>query len=303
MWAGRLLPNEVANVRTEMEVAVGRNVVPADGLGSARYPFLRKESHVTRKLIFLGIAAILALKGVSPVTAQSQATAQSQVTSKGLEALQRAAAADKYLFVFFWQEKSQQTNAMWGVFHNAMSKLADRADSVAINLSDRAEQPMVAKFGIDRSSLPLVLALAPNGAITKGFPVRFHEDQLSQAFVSPCTAECMKALQDRKLVVLCVEHPSPQVRQVSLQKGVQQFAGEEPYSRNSKVVVLNANDPAEATFLKSLQLDPRTTAPVTVLMAPPGSVVGTFVGNVTKAEMVAKLNSASSCGPNCSCHH
>ncbi len=159
---------------------------------------------------------------------------------------------------------------MWGVFKWATSKLADKAESVAINLSDPAEQPMVAKFGVDRSPLPLVLAFAPNGAITKGFPVRFNEDQLSQAFVSPCTAQCMKALQERKLVLLCVEHPLPQVRQVSLQQGVQEFAGEEPYSRNSKIVVLNASDPAEAAFLRSLQVDPRTAAPVTVLMAPPG---------------------------------
>jgi hypothetical protein len=258
--------------------------------------FLRKESLVTRKFFFLAIAAILVLRAASPATAQSQAT------SKGLEALQKAAAADKYLFVFFWQEKNQQTNAMWGVFQNGMKQLSEKAESAAVNLSDPAEQPMVAKFGIDRSSLPLVLALAPNGAITKGFPVRFHEDQFSQAFVSPCTAECMKALQERKLVVLCVEHPAPQVRQVSLQRGVQEFAGQEPYSRTAKVVVLNANDPSEASFLKSLQVDPRTTAPVTVLMAPPGSVVGTFVGNVTKAEMVAKLNAASSCGAGCACH-
>jgi hypothetical protein len=251
---------------------------------------------MTRKLLFLGIAMLAALVGVS------SATAQTSTASKGMTAMQQAAAADKYLFVFFWQEKSQQTNAMYSVFQSGMKNLSDKADSVAVNLSDPAEQPIVAKFGIDRSSLPLVLALAPNGAITKGFPVRFQEDQFSQAFVSPCTAECMKALQDRKLVVLCVEHPAPQVRQVSLQRGVQEFAGQEPYSRTSKVVVLNANDPAEATFLKSLQLDPRTTAPVTVLMSPPGSVVGTFVGNVTKAEMVAKLNSASSCGPGCACH-
>jgi hypothetical protein len=38
-------------------------------------------------------------------------------------------------------------------------------------------------------------------------------------------------------------------------------------------------------------------------MAPPGSVVGTFVGDVSKDELIAKLKSASSCGPGCSCHH
>jgi hypothetical protein len=260
---------------------------------------------VTRKSVFFGVAVIAALASGSTAVAQSPYRTQQpapQVASKGLDAMQRAATGNKYLFVFFWKEKTQQTSTLWNVFQAATNKLADRADAVAVNVSDPGESPMVAKFSIAGSPMPLVLAIAPNGAITKGFPGRFDENQLQQAFVSSCTAECLKALQDRKLVVLCVEHPAPQVRQVSLQRGVQEFAGEEPYSRNSKVVVLNADDPTEAGFLKSLQVDPRTTAPVTVLMAPPGSVVGTFVGNVTKAEMVAKLKAASSCGAGCSCH-
>ena len=252
---------------------------------------------MTRKLFFLAIAMMATLVGVS------NATAEPATASKGMTAMQQAAAANKYVFVFFWKEKSVQTSTTWDVFQTAMSKLTDQANSVAVNVSDPAEKPMVAKFGVDHSPLPLVLAIAPNGAITKGFPGRFYENDLSQAFVSPCTAACMKVLQQRKLVLLCVEHLSPQVSQVTLPKGVQEFTGEEPYSRSSKVVVLNADDPAEAPFLKSLRVDPQTPAPVTVLMTPPGSVVGTFVGDMTKAELVAKLKSASSCGPNCSCHH
>jgi hypothetical protein len=84
---------------------------------------------------------------------------------------------------------------------------------------------------------------------------------------------------------------------------VQEFTAGEPYSRTSRVVRLNADDPAEADFLQSLQVDPKTPTPVTVLMSPPGSVVGTFVGEVTKDELIAKLKAASSCGPGCSCHH
>jgi len=259
---------------------------------------------VTRKSIFVGITAVVV--GVSAAMAQSPYRTQqpaAQPTSKGMTAIQQAAAANKYLFVFFWRENSQQTGAMWSVFKSATSQLADRADSVSVNVLDPAESPILRRFAVDRSPLPLVLAIAPNGAITKGFPTRFDANQLRQAFVSRCTAECMKGLQERKIVVLCVERPSPQVQQVSLQRGVQEFTADEPYSRNSTVVVLDANDPNEAPFLKSLQVDPQTPAPVTVLMTPPGSVVGTFVGNVTKAELLAKLKSASSCGPGCSCHH
>ena len=105
----------------------------------------------------------------------------------------------------------------------------------------------------------------------------------------------MKALQDRKLVLLCVEPASPQVKQVSLQPGVQEFRADEEYVKNSQVVFLDAGDAAEAGFLKDLRVDPKTTAKVTVLIAPPAKVVGTFVGEVTKDQLVAKLKEAQSC--------
>jgi len=261
---------------------------------------------VTRKLIFLEIAAIAVVAGAFAAVAQSPYRAQQpdpQTASKGMAAIQRAAAADKYLFVFFWKEKSQQTDAMWNAFQPAMSKVADRAESVAINVSDPAEKTMVVKFGIDRSPLPLVLALAPNGAITKGFPLKFDEKQLSQAFVSPGTARCLKALQARKLVLLCVQSRSPQIRQVSLQQGVADFAADAQFAGATEVITLDSADPAEASFLQDLQV-PRTAGQTTVFLAPPGSVVAKFSGPVTKEQLVAKLQEAQSnpcaggkCGP------
>ena len=175
---------------------------------------------------------------------------------------------------------------------------------VSIQTTDPAEKRIVDKYNVSRAPMPLVLAIAPCGAVTKAFTKAFDEKQLRTAFVSPCTAECMKALQERKLVLLCIEHVSPQVRQVSLQQGVQDFTTDQQYAKQSAVVVLNADDPAEAAFLKNLRVDPRTAARVTVLMSPPGTVVGTFVGDVTEAQLVAKIKAAQSgCGPDCSCHH
>lgn len=257
--------------------------------------------------MFLAVAAIVVASSDSAAVAQSRNGAQQpdrQNTSKGMAAIQRAASADKYLFVFFWKEKSQQTDAMWSVLQSAMSKAADRAESVAVNVTDPAEKTMVTKFGIDRSPVPLVLAFAPNGAITKGLPVKFDEKQLFQAFVSPGTAMCMKALQSRKLVLLCVQSRSPQFSQVSLQQGVADFAADAKFGGATEIVTVDPADPAEASFLQDLQVDPRAGGQTTVFLAPPGSVVGKFEGAVTKEQLIAKLQTAQSdpcaggkCGP------
>ena len=239
--------------------------------------------------LYLAVAVLILAVSATAITAQDHvasvpsATDQTAATnvSQGQAAMDRAAAAGKYVFLFFWKDKNPQTDKAWSVLQPAVATLADSAEVVSIQATDPAEKQIVDRYDISRSPMPLVLAVAPSGTITKAFTKAFDENQLRTAFVSPCTVDCMKALQDHKLVLLCIEHVSPQVQQVSLQKGVQDFTADQQYAKNSAVVVLNANDPAEAAFLKDLQVDPQTTTRATVLMSPPSTVVGTFAGEVT----------------------
>jgi hypothetical protein len=226
-------------------------------------------------------------------------------TGQGIAAWRKAAAANKYLFVFFYRERNRQTDGLWEVFQRSMNKVPDAADWVAVQAGDPAEKRLVDRFDATRAPMPLVLALAPNGAVTKGFAGKFSEDQLRQAFVSPCTAHCLKALQDRKLVLLCVQDPGPQAGQVSLPPGVNDFAADPRYAQTTQVVLLNPTDRNEASFLKELGVEPRTSGPIVAFLAPPGSLIGKFAASVTKDQLAASLAAAQSdpcaggkCGPN-----
>jgi hypothetical protein len=248
------------------------------------------------------VAAALSATGAA--FAQSPPGLRPAAASKGMAAIEHAAAGGKYLFVFFWREQNPQTDAMWNVLQPAMGKFGAAAELVAVHVTDPAEKPIVTRFGVDRSPVPLVLALAPNGAITKAFPLKLDEKQLSQAFVSRGTAECLRALQARKLVLLCVQSRSAYVRQVSIQPGVADFAADARFCPATEKVSVDPADPAEASLLRDLQVDPGAVGPTTVLLAPPGSVVGKFVGAVSKEQLVAALQAAQSnpcaggkCGP------
>jgi hypothetical protein len=256
---------------------------------------------------------VIALCGILMATSR-QAAAQSSPwraasgaetsnKSKGMAAIESAGRDGKYVFFFFWKENDKQTGAMHGVFQTAMRRWAGSADSIAIQIADANEKPVVDKFGVDRAPMPLVVAMAPNGAITKGFPIKFTEQQLEQAFVSPCTAQCLKCLQDRKLVLLCIQNPKTQFSQVAWQS-VQDFKADVRFAKATEIVTVDPEDQAEATLLQELKIDPRTSQAVTVVLAPPGQPVATFAGPVTKDQIVAKIASAQSgacaggkCGP------
>lgn len=223
-------------------------------------------------------------------------------SGQGMAAIRQAAAAGKYLFVFFSKAEDDQTLAMRKVFDGAMAKAADRAQFVAVNTTDSSEKDIVSKFGLDRAPMPLVLAMAPNGAITGGFPTKFEEQQLLDAFATPTTEKVMKGLQDSKLVFVCVQNGKTKSNEAAMQ-GVRDFKADARFASATEIVMLDPADSAEAPFLADMKIDPKTDEAVTVFLAPPGSPIAEYKGATDKAEMAAVLQKASSgcaggsCGP------
>jgi hypothetical protein len=259
---------------------------------------------VAKSVLNSGGPAAVAEKDAITVTANKSkaATAAADGTGGGMTALDKAARAKRYLFAFFWKEKNDQTTAMRQVFDQAMPSIADRADAVVVNVDDPDERDIVEKFQLRRAPMPLALAVAPSGAVMGGFPTKFSEQDLVNAFGSPCTEQVMKTVQDSKLVLLCVQNEKTKSNDEALQ-GVRDFEADSRYSGSTKVVMLDPADSAEASFLKDLKIDPKTEQAVTVLIAPPGVAVTEVEGPVTKDVLADALQKASSacaggsCGP------
>lgn len=251
-----------------------------------------------------GVALVVLMTGVAVGQSQGIAPASSLSSgSRGMVAMQHAAAAQKYVFLFFWKDQNPQTAQMWKSLEAAAANMADRVVIVPVSVSDPAEKAIVDRYDISRAPLPLALSVAPCGAITKAFRDRIDENLLRTALVSPCAEKCMKALQDRKLVLLCAQRSTIQFNLAAIE-GVQDLKADPQYGQVTEVVYLNTAEPAEASFLKGLQIDPQTPNPITVFLAPPGTIVGKFEGTVTKDQLLAKLASAQSggcpggkCGP------
>lgn len=223
--------------------------------------------------------------------------------SPGATAIEKAVKDNKYLFIYFYAEQNPNASSMYGAFQTAMAKLADRAASTAIQAADPAEKAIIDRFGVRGAPLPMILAIAPTGAPTRAFPRTFTEAQLEQAFVTPCTAKCMRAIFDRRSVLLCVQSEKTQFSKEAME-GVQAFKADPQYTKGTAIVTLNPADQAEQTFLKALQVDANTPVAVTVLVTPPGAPVARITGAVTKDQIEAAVKAAqSSCGPGCSCHH
>ncbi len=213
----------------------------------------------------------------------------------GIAALDRAATAGKYLLVLFYRSDDGETQSMKKVVADFAAEPSNEANSVTINVTDAAEKDVVAKFGVDRAPMPLALVVAPSGAITGGFPSKVTEEQLSGSFVSPGLATSLKALQDGKLVLLCVQNASTKSNDAAM-RGVNAFIADDRFAKSTDVVKIDPTDDRESKFLAQVQINPKTNEAVTALIAPPGAVVAKYNGTTDKDQMIAALAAKQAAG-------
>jgi hypothetical protein len=145
----------------------------------------------------------------------------------------------------------------------------------------------------------LVLADAPNGAVTDAFQNAPTAQQVGGAFVTPAAANCMKALQDGKTVLMLVHSQAD----AQAPQGAQQFLADPHFSKRTAVVRLVSTDPAETQFLQKLGVSQQEANGCVVMMAPPGVFVGKFPVSVTGQELAKKLHAAGKCCDDENCKH
>ncbi len=235
---------------------------------------------------------------VAMLSAFLTASHSAHAASPGQEAVDAAARNNQFAFIMFYRGNDAATQGMHRVLNSTLTGRKDAA-IVPVQIGDAAEQALVKQFDATRIPMPAVAVLAPNGAVCSVFPQRVNDQQLTAAIVSPGQAECLKALQDQKIVLLCAQ---PQA-DTAIPVGVRQFEADELYLNRTQVVTVQANDPAEAKFLNQLRVQTNQQTSIVALMAPPGVMLGVFKGNVTHDILAQKLTAAGKCCDDENCKH
>lgn len=258
------------------------------------------------RAIPLVVSAATLLLSTAVVAQEPTATKQAD-TSPGLTALASAAEKEHYAFVFFWKQNDEPTQRMHGVFQEGVSRLATGAEAVSVCVTDPQEAATVKHFGVDRAPLPLVVALAPNGAVTKAWPLKLAAEQLSEGIVSRGTAGCLKGMQEQKLTLLRVHNSETAYNDVA-STAVAGFMADERFAAATTLVEIDPADSSERHLLASLKVNPKTASTVTILLSPTGQPIAQFAGAVTTSQLIDKVTAAKTgccpdgqCGPGGCC--
>lgn len=245
----------------------------------------------------IALFAMLTIALAAPsVRAASPSAAEQQIS--------QAAAEQKYAFILFYKQNDAATQAVAKTLSQGVGGRKDQAVVVYVNVADAAEKALVEKHKTARAPMPMTLAVAPNGAITGVFAQKLEAKHIDESFVTPTTAECMKSLQDGKVVLLSVHPAATAATPTATPAGVQEFQSDPQFKQRVSLVSMRLDDKSEASFLSELQIDAAKTRGTTVVfMAPPGVMVGKYTAQVTKAKLAADLHAAGKCCDDPNCKH
>lgn len=212
--------------------------------------------------------------------------------------LAAAGKEQKYTYLIFYRELDDATRLMQERVATQVDKSGGATISALVQVGDPAEAKLVARYDATRMPLPCVMGIAPNGAVTGSYPLTVEPEQLERAVLTPRYSEMVKALQEQKIVVLCLQPAEGK----TVPTGILELEADPAFRGRTHRVIATAGDAAEARFFERMRVQPDLTAPVTMVFAPPGAFIGKFDSTATGAVMAQKLHASGKC--NCEhCQH
>lgn len=225
--------------------------------------------------------------------------ASSSLSSSGVEAaLTKAAQDNKFVFLLVQDKQDEPTAAARKTVEATAQKLADKAVWFELDRNKTTEKATIEKYELLRAPTPLVLVIAPNGAVTAGLVGdKATSEKLGEALVSSGLQRIIKAMQSQKLVLLCVQNKSTKSNEAAM-KGVNDFKADARFGNDVEIIQIDPSDTNEEKVLAQLKIDSKTTEAITTLLAPPGAALATFSGATTKDQIETALKPpAGACGP------
>lgn len=243
-------------------------------------------------------AAVMALVVIGTALPGSQVYAVSK-TSPAETAIQAAAKRNRYAIVTFYKQKNAESTKMLTQAKKLQTKHSNRANFVSVDVGNAVHKQLISRYGVDRAPIPLTLVIAPNGAVTAGYPNEIKKSDISDAFVSSGMADVLKVLQSGKLAAVCLQNSKTKHNKESLEvaeglKSDQRLAGV------VGIVRIDPSDKNESKFMQQCKVDANSTEAQLVVIVPPGRIVGKFDGATSKDTVLAsvmKSCSSGGCGP------
>lgn len=211
----------------------------------------------------------------------------SPLTAK--EAIEKARKDNKYLFLIFYNTKDNFYHAMKKELDAYKTKNAKDLYLHDVLMTNEKDAEIIYKYRVRGAPLPLLLVIAPNGAVTGGFPQKASAEQLDRCFPSNLVLRMIKSIQDgRKVLILLKNNKTKNAAEMV--KNANAALKDPMMNGTADLFIEDPTNPKNADFLAQCNLSQNMTETTIVAIVPPGRISGIFTGTTSKETLVAALS-------------
>ncbi|NCO33479.1 MAG: hypothetical protein AUJ92_01885 [Armatimonadetes bacterium CG2_30_59_28] len=226
---------------------------------------------------------------------------QEPPSATALAILEQAEKEGKHALVHVYRGKETDIEATQTLF----SKLKESPEwqkkvlLYQLDVTAKKERAFVERYNLDYAPMPLILVFAPNGALVKHFPYTPpDEKQLQESLAGAKLAETLKALQEGKAVLLCVQSQATRHNAESLD-AARQLAEEDRMKDVAAVVVADPADPQAKDIFSRFKLETEVEEATIHFIFAPARVAGKLSGPTTPDALYDALLSPFRSGGGC----
>lgn len=237
----------------------------------------------------------LSAVNVSNVKATPEETLNKKGAAGQIEAVNKAG---KTVFLVVFDKKGSDKEKAMSIAKKALTKKSNSVKIVELNTTEASNKDLVAKFRLTGAPLPLIIVIDKNGIPAGGLLLsQATPEALSEMIPSPKLSEVLKALNDKKSVLIVAYKET----MVEKNKAIANCLSAAKAMNNSAVVVLlKIDNKAEKSLIENLRINTIATRPAIYAINKSGQITGTFTPETNVAQLTTAANKVvSGCGSGC----
>ena len=244
----------------------------------------------------LAVCLVLLFSTLMPAAAL-EATGPAADASAALAAARERQA---YTALYVHQGPEQRAGNLWESYEAALADdtFPDEVASAVLDLADGRQAALIDELGIEGVDAPVVLLVAPNGAITGGNAQEVDIGMIRSGLLPALDQAIILAFQRQRGVLLCIE-TGDAAADGPAQVGVDAAMALAVVSDGIDKVTATPETAGRAELLANLRLPAQPEQPITMLLMPPGRVAGLIHGPTERDAIFALIARAQSGGGCC----
>ena len=215
------------------------------------------------------------------------------LVSAGLADLEKATKNGKVVFAVVFEPGNAGLDDARSLASGAAAKTGN-AVMIDIDRTSPETAQFLYKYRLSFAPVPFVMVFDASGVLAGVSPAADKTvEDLVQLVPSPKKTEVLRALYSRKSVFITAMREG-----MAMKDDISKRCLEACNQLNGKAayVKIDLNDEKELSFLKQLQVNPKSTDPVTVVINTRGQITGSYAGMVETTALVSSAATAAGGG-------